>query len=216
VAHDLRKLHRDLLARVGRGTEALAAAWTDYCRCPSKYNYDDLMKFAPETERASWRERALEAAAQGDLRSRFELLMHLDEGDRMAELVAEASDGDLEDLSHYVTEPLAEKLEEPRPALAARLWRAQGMRILNAKKSKYYDAALSNFERARECFLRAGLPAHWEQTVRHVGGAHFRKTGFMGEFQKLAAGEELTVQLSFLELAKQRWGERQGHKDETA
>jgi hypothetical protein len=29
------------------------------------------------------------------------------------------------------------------------------MRIVDAKKSKYYNAALSNFERARDCYQRA-------------------------------------------------------------
>ncbi|MBI1876292.1 MAG: hypothetical protein HYS05_20700 [Acidobacteria bacterium] len=37
------------------------------------------------------------------------------------------------------------------------LRRLYRLRIVNAKKSKYYDAALSNFERARRCFERAGL-----------------------------------------------------------
>ena len=62
------------------------------------------------------------------------------------------------------------------PDLAARLWRAQGIRIVDAKKSKYYDAALSNFERARDCYLRAGLAVEWEKTVRQVFAAHFRKS----------------------------------------
>jgi hypothetical protein len=59
-------------------------------------------------------------------------------------------------------------LEKGHPDLAARLWRAPGMRIANAKKSKYYDAALSNFERARDCYQRAGLAVEWEQIVRRV------------------------------------------------
>jgi hypothetical protein len=39
-------------------------------------------------------------------------------------------------VSHYNTQPAAKKLEKPHPDLAARLWRAQGMRIVDAKKSK--------------------------------------------------------------------------------
>jgi hypothetical protein len=42
---------------------------------------------------------------------------------------------------------------------AARLWRAHGMCIVKAGKSKYYDAAISDFERARRCYARAGLAA---------------------------------------------------------
>ena len=46
---------------------------------------------------------------------------------------------------------------------------------MDAKKSKYYDAALANCERALDCYLRAGLAAEWEQTVRQERAAHFRK-----------------------------------------
>jgi|GEM_PF-4709774 len=44
--------------------------------------------------------------------------------DRLAELVRRTKDDDLEDLGHYVTEPVARKSEKPHPDLAARLWRA--------------------------------------------------------------------------------------------
>ena len=70
-----------------------------------------------------------------------------------------ATDEVLEKVSHYATEPAAKKLEKAEPGLAARLWRAQGMRIVNKSKSKYYDAALTNFERARRCYERAGRGA---------------------------------------------------------
>jgi hypothetical protein len=82
-----------------------------------------------------------------------------------------------------VTEPAATRLEKSHPELAARLWRAQGMRIVDAKKSKYYDAALSNFERARNCYQRAGLAVEWEKTVRRVCALHYRKTGFINGFR---------------------------------
>jgi len=57
------------------------------------------------------------------------------------------------------------------------------MRILKAKKSRYYDAALSNFEDARLCYERAGLGAQWERLVREVRAAHHRKTKFMPGFK---------------------------------
>ena len=128
--------------------------------------------------------------------------------ERLAELVREASDNALEGVSHYATEPAAEILERIHPSLAARLWRAQGLRIVDAKKSKYYDAALANFERARDCYRRAGCAAEWEETERQVRAAHYRKTGFMHGFETLAAGAKRSQQPSFLELAKTRWGRR--------
>lgn len=120
----------------------------------------------------------------------------------------DSSDEALEKISHYATEPAAKRLAKGHPNLAARLWRAQGMRIVNAKKSKYYDAALSNFERARDCYQRAGLAVAWEETVARVCAAHYRKTGFTNGFQALAAGAKQRNRSSFLERAKARWNER--------
>lgn len=206
AAYDLDRLHRELLTRLGRGNEALEVAWADFREHPSKYTYDGLMKFVPKAKRVEWHEKAMEGAKGADLQSRIELFVETKETGRLAELVRGASDETLQGLSHYATEPAAKKLEKPHPELAARLWRAQGMRIVDAKKSKYYDAALTNFERARDCFQRAGLASEWEETVRQVSAAHFRKSGFIGEFQKLAAGAKRGGRPSFLELAKQRWG----------
>jgi len=47
-----------------------------------------------------------------------------------------------------------------------------------------------------------------------VCAAHFRKSGFIGEFQRLAAGAKRGEQPSFLELAKQHWGKRTNHEEE--
>jgi hypothetical protein len=87
------------------------------------------------------------------------------------------------------------------------------MRILNAAKSKYYDAALSNFKRARRCYERAGLAAEWADTVRFVRASHRRKTGFMSGFEALVAGAVRGGQPSFLERAKTRWGVGRGRDD---
>jgi hypothetical protein len=206
--YDLDKLHRELLTGLGRGDEALQAAWADFREHPSKYSYDDLMKFVPKAERADWHEKAMNAAKGADLQSAIELFVETKEADRLAELVRGSTDSSLQAVSHYATEPAAKRLEKAHPGLAARLWRAQGMRIVDAKKSKYYDAALANFERARDCYKRAGLATEWEETVRRMCAAHFRKSGFIGEFQKLAAGAKRGERPSFLEVARQRWGKR--------
>lgn len=62
AGHDFAKLKRGLLAKLGRGNEALEAAWAEYREQPSKYSYDDLMKYVPKAERAAWHEEAIEAA----------------------------------------------------------------------------------------------------------------------------------------------------------
>ena len=208
AGHDLAKLKKELLAKLGRGDEALDAAWGDYREYPSVYRYDDLMKFVPTAERAKWHEKAIDVAEGADLRSAMELLLATKEMDRLVNLLRQAKDHSLEGLSHYATEPIAKKIEKAHPDLAARLWRAQGLRIVNGKKSKYYDAALSNFERAKCCFESAGLATEWQKTVRQGRADHHRKSGFMSGFERLVAGAGPSDRPSFLEQAKARWSQR--------
>jgi hypothetical protein len=205
ASDDLAKLKRDLLAKLGRGDEALDAAWSGYRKHPGIYTYDDLMKYVPKGQRKEWHGKAIEAAMSADLNSIMDLLLKTKELDRLAELVRQTKDGDLENLSHYATEPVAKKFEKPHPDLAARLWRAQGLRSVNAKKSKYYEAALSNFERAKRCFERAGLEDEWSKTVRLVRAEHHRKSSFMPGFERLVKGIGPSDEPSFLERAKARW-----------
>jgi len=209
AGHDLAKLKRELLTKLGRSNEAGDAAWAEYREQPSKYTYDDLMKFVPKAERSKWHEKAIEAAKGADLHCLMDLLLQTKELDRLAELVRGTEDQALEGLSHYATEPVAKMLDKTHPDLAARLWRAQGMRIVNARKSKSYDAARSNFESAKRCFERAGLTTEWEKTVSQVRGAHHRKTGFMSGFERLVAGSGPSNEPSFVQRAKARWNRRQ-------
>ena len=210
AGYQLIGLHRELLTRPGRGNEALEDTWAAFREEPCKYSYAELMKFVPKTRRAAWHEKAMDAAKGDDLQSLIELFIETKEMKRLAELVRGATDEALEKVSHYATEPAAKKLEKAEPGLAARLWRAQGMRIVNKSKSKYYDAALTNFERARRCYERAGLGAEWADTVHHIRANHRRKTGFMPGFEALAAGAGRAAEPSFLERAKTRWGVRHG------
>src|ERR1017187_4881970 len=147
-------------------------------------------------------------AAQID--SVLELLVETRETERLAELVHFTTDAVLENISHDATEPAAMKLEKPHPELAARLWRAQAMRIVDAGKSKYYEAAAANLERARKRYVRAGLAADWEETVRQVRADHYRKTAFMAVFEPSAASAGPREPPSFLERAKNRWGVERG------
>src|SRR3989442_12048132 len=137
--------------------------------------------------------------------SLIELLLETKELERLADLVGRTGNNALENLSHYSTEPAAKKLERIRPDIAARLWCAQGMRIVNAKKSKYYDAALSNFERGQRCFERAGLINQWQRIVKKVRFDHHRKVGFMVGFEEIVGGSGPSRRPSFLQRAKTRW-----------
>jgi hypothetical protein len=213
AGYDLTGLQRELWVRLHRGDEALAAAWGEFQERASKYRYEELMKFVPESDRPAWHEKAMDVAKGADLGCLIELFVETHELERLTELVRGTTDETLEQLSHYYSEPAAEQLQETQPGLAARLWRAQGMRIVNAGKSRHYDAAFSDFERAKSCYEQAGLSAEWEETVRQVRARHSRKTGFRPGFEALVAGSRRTRQASFLERAKTRWAGRQGRDD---
>jgi hypothetical protein len=203
--HDLGRLKRDLLVKLGRGAVALDAAWTDFKAHPSTYSYADLMRYVPRAERAAWHKQAMEAAAGADLHPLIELWLEAREIDRLVARLRQARDEELEGISHHATEPIAKKLAKAHPDVAAKVYRALGMRILEAKKSKYYDAALSNFESARRCYERAGLGAQWESLVREIRAGHHRKIGFMPGFEALVAGAGPSTRPTFLERAKARW-----------
>lgn len=210
AGYDLGRLRRELLTKLGRGDEALDAAWAEYRKYPSKFRFDDLMKLVPKAARAGWREKVLDAAKGADLRSLMQLLVETEETERLTELVRVTPDVALTNISHCTTEPAAMTLEKLHPELAARLWCAQAMRIVDAGKSKYYEAAAANLERARKCYARAGLIAEWEGALREIRAAHYRKTSFMAVFEPIAAGAGHQARPSFLERAKDRWGVGRG------
>jgi hypothetical protein len=162
----------------------------------------------PKAERRAWHEKAIEAAKGADLHSLIELLLETKDTERLAAVVGQSKDAAIEDVSHYATEPAAKKLEKTHPEMAARLWCAQGMRVVNAKKSKY-DAALSNFERARRCYEKAGLVADLAARGEPGRAERHRKTGFMSGFEEIVAGSGPSEKPSFLERAKARWDSRQ-------
>ena len=136
AGRSLAELRPRLLKKLGREHDARTAAWDGHRRHPGRYSYDELMRFVPKTERLAWHQRAIEAAMGATyLSSLIELLLDTKEMDRLAELVRGSDNDALEAVSHYVAERAAKKLEKSHVGEAARLWCAQGMRILKAKKS---------------------------------------------------------------------------------
>jgi len=85
------------------------------------------------------------------------LLLETREWCRLDDFVRQAEDSTLQAMSHFVTEPVAKKLEKQHHDLAGRLWLAQAMRIVEGGKSRYYFAALSNVGRARGSVSSGGL-----------------------------------------------------------
>jgi hypothetical protein len=197
---------RTLLMKLGRHQEALASAWAEYERNPWEHCYDDLMSYVPDGERPTWHARAMAVTDGTNLQTVAKLLIKCGETTRLASRVRATVDAELESMSHFTTEPIAGALEAEHPDLAARLHRACGMRVVNRGKSKYYDPALVNFEKARDCYLRAGMASAWADVVAEVRAAHSKKTGFMPRFERVVAGGTKAKEPSFLERARRKYG----------
>ncbi|MCG6868451.1 MAG: hypothetical protein LJE91_06895 [Gammaproteobacteria bacterium] len=203
--HELHEMKRALLAKIGQPGDALQSAWSEFEKHPSTFTYKELMRYVPVKEKKAWHQKAMEASEKGDLSSQIELWLEKKESERLVSRLRRATDEELEDLSHYRAGPLARKLERSQPDVAARVYRALCMRIVNTGKSKYYDAALDNIEHAKKCYTKAGLDADWEAVVADVREWHFRKKGFMAAFEAIVSGAPKRVEPPFLERAKARW-----------
>lgn len=208
--HDLREMKRALLDKLDRPGEALQSAWSEFEAHPSTFTYKELMRYVPAKEKMSWHQKAMEASEKGDLSPQIELWLEKKERDRLVARLRMATDEEMEDLSHYQTEPLAHRLERSHPDISARVYRALCMRIVNAGKSKYYDAALDNIEHAKKCYAKAGLNADWQAVVVDVRERHFRKKGFMAGFEDIVSGAPKHVEPPFLKRAKARWPRKSG------
>jgi len=202
---NLAEMRRALLVKLGRGGEALDSAWAGFQARPDEYTYKQLFRYVPKTERPAWHEKAMTASEQGDLASLIGLWLGAREIDRLVARLDRATNTQLESLSHYVTEPAAERLAKTHPGLAAKVFRALCMRILNAGKSKYYDAALSNLEKAKGCYQSAGLDAQWQAVASEIRRNHHRKSGFMPGFDRIIQGAGPSKEPSFLDRARGRW-----------
>ncbi len=203
-SYKLDEMKRKLLVKLGHSDEALASAWTEFANFPCQLSYDQLMKYVPKRDRTIWHDKAMSTSNQGDLSSVIKLWLATKEIDRLTERLRRSTHQQLESLSHYTTEPAAKKLARPHPDVAAKVYRGLGMRILNSKKSKYYDAALSHFAQARRCYRKAGDDQAWRTLVEEMLQTHRRKSAFMPGFEKLIQGKNPHAKFSFAERTKRR------------
>jgi hypothetical protein len=208
ASHKLAEMRRALLAKLGRGNEALDSAWAEFQAYPGEFTYAELIRYVPKAERGAWHEKAMVASEQGDLASLIDLWLGAKEMDRLVTRLDLASNKQLEGLSHYVTEPAAKRLAKTHPGVAAKVFRALCMRIIDAGKSKYYDAALSNLEKAKSCYRSAELDAQWQALAAEIRSHHFRKSAFMPGFERIARDVGPEKEPSFLDRARGRWASR--------
>jgi len=189
VGSSLEQLKPEILRKLGRKADALAAAWADFQESPNEFSYEDLMRYVRRNDKSIWRERALTAAGNSDLGAFMSICVKAKDWERLAGGVLSAKPGELEALSHYCSEPAAKGLARNAPPAAAKLYRALGMRIVNAGKSKYYEAALGHFEKARDLYCGAGQAAEWEAVLDTMRLAHSRKRGFLSALEQRLSGE---------------------------
>jgi hypothetical protein len=208
AGYKLVEMRRALLAKLGRGGEALDSAWAEFQADPGTFTYEELLRYVPKGERAAWHEQAMAAADQGELDSLIELWLSTKETGRLVERLDRASNTELERLSHYVTEPAAELLAKTHPGVAAKVFRALCVRIVDEAKSKYYYAALSHLEKAKSCYQSAGLDAQWQTLVAEIRREHHRKSGFMPGFERIVRSAGASKEPSFLDQARGRWASR--------
>jgi hypothetical protein len=187
----LREVRRAVLATLGRGAEALDSAWAEFQARPGKSAYEELLRYVPRTEREAWHRKAMEISDGAALNSVIELWLAVKETERLAARLERTSDEELEQLSHYVTEPAAERVNKTHPGAAAKVFRALCMRVVNKGKSKYYADALSNLEKAKKCYERAGLHTQWLALAAEIRRSHHRKSGFMPGFERIVKGAGL-------------------------
>ena len=60
----LSEMRRVLLTKLGRGGEALDSAWAEFQADPSKFTYEELLRYVPKAERGAWHEKAMAAAEE--------------------------------------------------------------------------------------------------------------------------------------------------------
>ncbi len=204
-SYHLEELKPEVLRHLGRKKDALALAWEDFQGNPNEFAYEELLRFVPRGERAAWQKRAMAMAEKADLGNFVSLCVKAKEWDRLAQRVHSAKPPELEGLSHYCGEPAAKALAKKDPLAAAKLYRALGLRIVNAGKSKYYREALEHFEKARDLYRRAGQTAvEWAAVVDFIRRAHSRKSGFLSAFEEIVSGKSEPAR-SYVEEAQARW-----------
>ncbi len=204
ATYDLEKRERTLLSQLGHPEEALTLAWKDFEASPGTASYNELMRYVPEAERTRWHERAMDRAASGDLRPAMDLCIETRETTRLVDRLQSTTDEALMDESDYALSEAAKYLKRPHPDVAARLFRAIALQIVDEGKNKNYRSALSNLKQAKKCYEKAGLVDQWDALVEDIRQRHHRKTSFMPKFEKIVQ-DEPTKDPSFLDAARKRW-----------
>ena len=198
-------LKRELLNELGQKKDAFESAWSEFKAYPSEFAYDELMKYVSKKDRENWHKKAIEEVMNASLPVIITLCMKTQEWEILYESINAAEHEDLEAISHYTTEKAAQELEKNHPIEAAKIYRALGMRIVKAKKSKYYRIALDHMLKAKKLYSENNCEDEWLSLVEDVRRDHYRKYSFIGDFEKIVLGRYPEYLESFEERTRKRW-----------
>lgn len=202
---NLLKLRRELFKKLGRKEDAFESAWSAFKEHPSEYAYDEMMKYVSKKDRKHWHKKAIEEVKKASLPAIIKLCTKTKEWEILAESINAAKHEELEAIGHYTTEKAAQKLEKKYPIEAAKIYRALGMRIVKAKKSKYYWIALDHLLKAKRLYSENACQEEWLSLVENIRRDHYHKYSFIGDFEKIVSGRYPEYLESFEERTRKRW-----------
>ena len=171
------------------------------------------MKYISKKDSRHWHNKAIEEVKKASLPQTIKLCTKTKEWEILAECIDVCTHEDLESISHYTTEEAAQELEKEHPTEAAKIYRAMAMRIVKAKKSKYYGAALDHFLKTKRLYLDNDCREEWLSLVETVRRDHYRKYSLIGDFEELVSGDYPESPESFEERTRKRWEKQISDKD---
>ncbi|NQT58649.1 MAG: hypothetical protein HQ557_06665 [Bacteroidetes bacterium] len=208
ASRGLSSVKRDLLNMAGEKKEAFESAWSEFQSQPSEYTYDEMMKYVLKKDRNHWHKMAIEEIGKTSLPIIIELCTKTQEWKILAESIKAARHEEIEYISHYDTEKAAQGLSQEYPVEAAKIFRALGLRIVKAKKSKYYGIANEHLLKAKKLYVENNCQKEWSSLVENIRRDHYRKYSFIGDFEKIVSGEYPEYLESFEERTKKRWAKQ--------
>ena len=163
------------------------------------------MKYAAKKDIDNWHNKAIEEAKISPLKSTIELFIKTKELDILADRILSVKHEELENISHYVIEKAAKVFHDKNSMAAAKIYRAMGMRILDSKKSKYYNTALEHSLKVKSIYIDNNSEEEWLSIVKYIRENRARKYSFITDFKKLVSGIYPSSQKSFAQRARKRW-----------
>lgn len=197
---ELEQLRRQLMVKTGRREEAVQEAWEKFERFSSMHTFKDVLACAKRTDKKELMNKALAVFEKSDLRHAVEAFHELGAIDPLIRRIDVTKEEELKKLFYSTAVPIAKSIAKKFPKQAARLYIAQGLDILDHKKSKAYHHAHDYFHQAKTLFEMAGKKEIWLQWVKNIRCEHRLKSGFMPGFEKIVSGTDSIQTPSFMDL----------------